>query len=795
MSARKTKRLALAMFCWILLLAQGRCAPDRVAVEVAVTGLLGTEAQLIVDATLDGRALSVAQPRFTTELDHFQVRVGSADRGSLILNVTALGADGCNVASGRATVDVEGDSGYSVAIELAPETGCLLTVRKVGYGAGQVSLSTGAVYHFDMGSLQGSACPTAEDAGVEMQQSFLLNTQIGLTASVPAQDGSFFEGWTQACHGSGGCEVTISPGQTVVEAGFVGNFLCSVDHICWEQPRPQGSRLRAISGSGDGEAWALGIGSELLKWNGSYWTQRLPPMAAGPGQLNAISVVSLGNLFLVGAQGLAVRLANGIWQCPEQIAMTDLQGVFASTSTDAWAVGLQGTIVHWDGQSWTAIAAPGVSADLNAVAGYSPTDVWAVGGGGTVLHFDGAAWSAKSFPTQDALLAVYASGANEAWAIGDHGLIAHLKDDTVDTSLSMAMPIALRAIWGASASQIWVVGDRGTVFFIDGQTAKTGDAGTTHDLLGVWGSSISDVWAVGDGGVLSHFNGTYWQLASTNRDYQSYNAIAASASAPMSGPRPLSIVGDLGLVLQQSPSSWQTDMRFSNVSGQSYRALFIDRSDDVWLVGQAGTAVHWDGMLARAFPTGTMSDLLAVWGSGQTNVLAVGARGVLARFDGTRWMPSMLMAAGGNTLNAIWGSSSSQVFMAGDKGTLLQFNGTTATAIPTSIPGALRALWGSGPTDAWAVGDAGVILHWNGTAWGPDAQSGQLTQSPLRAIWGTAPDAVWAVGDRGTVLYFDGMSWTSRQSGCDKNLRGVAGDGSSVFFIGEAASILRFEGR
>jgi hypothetical protein len=68
-----------------------------------------------------------------------------------------------------------------------------------------------------------------------------------------------------------------------------------------------------------------------------------------------------------------------------------LQGVWAASRQDVYAVGLGGRILHYDGVEWNAMASP-VTADLYAVGGSAPTDIYAVGDT-TVLHFDGTTWT------------------------------------------------------------------------------------------------------------------------------------------------------------------------------------------------------------------------------------------------------------------------------------------------------------------------------------------------------------------------------------------------------------------
>src|SRR5437867_5764961 len=66
----------------------------------------------------------------------------------------------------------------------------------------------------------------------------------------------------------------------------------------------------------------------------------------------------------------------------------DLFGASGNGPTDQFEVGSSGTILHWNGVSWSAMAS-GTTANLKAVetsGGGGFVDVWAVGSGGTILH-------------------------------------------------------------------------------------------------------------------------------------------------------------------------------------------------------------------------------------------------------------------------------------------------------------------------------------------------------------------------------------------------------------------------
>jgi hypothetical protein len=65
--------------------------------------------------------------------------------------------------------------------------------------------------------------------------------------------------------------------------------------------------------------------------------------------------------------------------------------IWGTSATDIFAVGLNGTIGHYDGVSWKPMQSPTAS-DLYGIWGTAHNDVFAVGSMGTILHFDGASW-------------------------------------------------------------------------------------------------------------------------------------------------------------------------------------------------------------------------------------------------------------------------------------------------------------------------------------------------------------------------------------------------------------------
>ncbi len=78
------------------------------------------------------------------------------------------------------------------------------------------------------------------------------------------------------------------------------------------------------------------------------------------------------------------------------LTSNELDGVWCNTASDIWAVGLNNTIVHYDGEHWEMPATGLQSASCAGIFGTSGTDVWTVGSSGTAAHWNGTQWTRMS---------------------------------------------------------------------------------------------------------------------------------------------------------------------------------------------------------------------------------------------------------------------------------------------------------------------------------------------------------------------------------------------------------------
>ncbi len=161
------------------------------------------------------------------------------------------------------------------------------------------------------------------------------------------------------------------------------------------------------------------------------------------------------------------------------------------------------------------------------------------------------------------------------------------------------------------------------------------------------------------------------------------------------------------------------------------------------------------------------ADLNAIWGTSATDLFAVGAGGVILRYNGSTWQT--MTSNTSNALNGVWGSSGTNILAVGGNRTVMRYNGTSWASANSGVPtgAVLNDVWVSSDTLAYAVGNGGVILRWNGTSWSSmtsgttvnlydiDGSSGTIFAGGGMAI----SDGIGGSCD-GRVLRLDGSTWT-----------------------------------
>ena len=252
----------------------------------------------------------------------------------------------------------------------------------------------------------------------------------------------------------------------------------------------------------------------------------------------------------------------------------------------------------------------------------------------------------------------------------------------------------LNGVWGSSTRNIFAVGAEGTILHNDGKKWRTMDSGTGHALYSVWGSFSDNVYAVGNNGLVLHYDGSDWTQVTAATEEALQDVIGTETH--------VLAVDTYGLILSDTLTA-------SSESGVALRSIWGNSDSDIFVVGEAGTILHFNGAEWNSMNSDTSQWLNSVWGSAGSDVFAVGENGAIVHYDGTRW--STMDSGTSENLQSVWGGSDSDVFAVGASGLMLHFNGTDWNPVASGATVSLNDVWVSSKSAVYAVGDDGIIVN------------------------------------------------------------------------------------
>ena len=332
-----------------------------------------------------------------------------------------------------------------------------------------------------------------------------------------------------------------------------------------------------------------------------------------------------------------------------------------------------------------------------------------------------------------------------------------------------------------------------------------------NSLFGVWGASPREVWAVGPMGTILSYDGNAWSGVALGpvdgnvptpegEAYTAYSFIGVRGSAA----NDVWVVGNAGRALHFDGSAWTAKPTCE--PAVDLVAVSPLGPADAWAVGWSGPGpadaaigaiLHWDGAAWTREETGASLggvSLSAVWARADDDVWAAGTRqdigdhlGMVLHWDGQTW--TMVESQYGVGFASLWGSADGELWVAGsDEGAAAvdHFDGTSWTlAIVDTATEYLLGLSGTSATDIWAAGyPESSLWHWDGAAW-----SGQSIDGSLTSVWTAGGSTGWAVGAWGQMVEWNGAS-ASSQAVIATSLTGVWGAApNDVWMVGQTGGL------
>ena len=262
--------------------------------------------------------------------------------------------------------------------------------------------------------------------------------------------------------------------------------------------------LTSIWGTSPGDVFVAGgnpttLAGVALYYNGASWADMPYPDDV------VFSLWGTANNNIYSADFYGISHYNGlIWLISHETPVL-MMGICGGSNADIFAVGANGTILHYNGSSWTPMSS-GTAKQLNSVWYNSASDVFAVGYNGTILHYNGHSWSTMPSGTTKILSGVWGSSGDDVYAVGDAGTILHY-NGSVWSAVPTGFTSNFSSVWGSSGRDVFVAGWGGIVHY-DGTAWSAMDSGTSRRLFCVWGTSSADVFAAGEYGTILHYAGS-----------------------------------------------------------------------------------------------------------------------------------------------------------------------------------------------------------------------------------------------------------------------------------------------
>ncbi len=281
-------------------------------------------------------------------------------------------------------------------------------------------------------------------------------------------------------------------------------------------------------------------------------------------------------------KSLTVAAPLVCWKAVAQdVTRVALRAVWAESEQEVFAAGDSGTILHFDGTTWSKMESQ-TDVRLLGVWGSSSKDVHAVGEAGTILHFDGHRWQRVEWSHLDlTLVAITGFGSREIFAVGDGGTVLRFDGDTWQR-VETGTRAALFAVWGLDPDHVLAAGEEGLVLRWNGQSWASFSAGTESAIYGIWGNALDRIFLVGIAGMVVRFDGSQWVRRPS---HQRSDLLAVAGGT---GPSLLA-VGSLGTALRFEAGEWVPE---DAACDETLRGLCVTPGGSAFAVGDSGRVVR-----------------------------------------------------------------------------------------------------------------------------------------------------------------------------------------------------------
>jgi len=252
------------------------------------------------------------------------------------------------------------------------------------------------------------------------------------------------------------------------------------------------------------------------------------------------------------------------------------------------------------------------------------------------------------------------------------------------TAEQIDLPGAALSIWGVDSDDVWVAGTGGTtdapmlLHRSDG-TWNQLDTGETGEAWWVVGDGDESIWLVGNEGLILRYDradDAFTRIATATpatlfgawvAPSGTLYAVGGTVNSSTDGPVLFRVDGDVATEVTDLPNGVSDNESFFKVWGSD--------DDDVWVISDMGTVLHFDGADWSLLVLPDNPRLVTVHGSGPEDIVIVGGLSGPTIFerDGLAW--DDVSPSAGQPLNGVFVTAGGAGFAAGFGNHLMERTG------------------------------------------------------------------------------------------------------------------------
>lgn len=228
-------------------------------------------------------------------------------------------------------------------------------------------------------------------------------------------------------------------------------------------------------------------------------------------------------------------------------------------------------------------------------------------------------------------------------------------------------------------------------------------------------------------------------------------------------------LGDPFEALRALPETCSADgwcWRWPKPHGNDYSRVFSTAPDNIWLIGQHGIVMQWNGRSwrfhqPRVLPGEVQQQFpMSIGGNAPDNMWLIFGT-TLQQWDGERWTIRDQLPLTGNPLfNNLWAAPDGQVFATVSDGSLRWWHDGVLDRLNTGCACFLGNIWGLAADDFYITTLGAGLLHYDGREFRSVYRGAKIVAS-----YTGVKDDLWVSGEDGALVHWDGAAWTEYQTG------------------------------